>query len=145
MDFKIFIKQCVFLMIFLVVGQFAVACFYYLNAVDTVNDAYSTLCRIVASDNCLDDTVKYNGKTNYDRFQEMLEDLEEEVGYVEFDNTSVDVEYTSRDTAPQQYTKIRTKLTGYYTFKIDAFGTANFRVPITRDFPVMGIKHYRDR
>lgn len=117
------------------------------NKVSTIVESkFGELSYQVIEDNCLDNTIVYaNGKTDYMNFKYRLERLEESSGFIEFDDNSLYVQYTSRDTAPQKGEPINIRLTGYMRYTLPIFGGLPVRVPVEYETTVYGIKYYRDR
>ena len=119
--------------------------FTYDMARQNVNAMFPELVRLVAEDNCLDNTIAFNGKTTYQSYRDALDKMDAESKVVSFEADAIDVPYTSRASAPQRGTTIHVKLTGYWTITIPIFSGFNIHHPIVRELDVIGIRHYRDR
>ena len=132
-------------MVMIVVIQGTVGMVGYFIAINRISDTFGELLLVVAEDNCLDNTVPYNGTTTYEKFENKLLDINSRDTLVKYEADAIDVEYTNRDTAPQKGSLINCKLTGYYTAELKLFGGMPIRHKITREDKVLGTKYYRDR
>ena len=125
--------------------QLAVVSTGYFMASNSIGDTFSELLLIVSEDNCLDDTVMYNGSTTAKKFRNKLDTINNNNGMLYYDSNAVQVQYTSRDTAPQKGSLVNVKLTGRYQANFSLFGGMRVDVPIVREDRVIGTKYYRDR
>ena len=117
----------------------------YSIAREAVNEAFPELVRLVAEDNCLDDTIEFDGKTTYKAYKDKLQNISTTNSFVSFESDAITVPYTSRATAPQRGTEIPIKLVGYWTVTIPLFSGLHVHYPIVRQLNVIGIREYRDR
>lgn len=118
----------------------------YANSYLTLDKQLPKLARIVAADNCLDDTVSYGGDTMYDGFINMLKEIDnDKVNFAIDPNNCINITYTSRDTAPQKGTRIEYSLTAYFTYHIALGPGFDVNYKMTVKDSVIGTKYYRDR
>ena len=117
----------------------------YNLASQTVDAMFPELVRLVAEDNCLDNTIAFNGKTTYAAYADALAEISNASAIISFEADAISVPYTSRASAPQRGTSIPVKLTGYWTLTIPLFSGWDIHYPIVREIEVIGIREYRDR
>lgn len=142
---KLWIKSIIFGML-AVIAIFSVATYQtYRTASDIVDSVFPELCRLVAEDNCLDNTISYGGSTIYNAYTSKLQDIGASSPLIDFRSDAVTVPCTSRATAPQRGTRIPVKLVGHWTITFPLFGGIPIDLPIVREMNVIGIREYRDR
>lgn len=117
----------------------------YKIAREQMNMVFPELVRLVAEDNCLDNTISFSGKTTYQAYVDKLEQINLRNPLIQFRSDAISVPYTSRASAPQRGTTIPVKLTGYWTVTIPVFGGIPVNYRMTRELNVIGIREYRDR
>lgn len=144
--YAVFKTLCLIIIIFLVM-----VAFLYRDAKETVQRQIPELIRLVAEDNCLDDTVVYNGKTIYKTYISKLDSVSNSSDFVKFDTNRDAVSVTcdgsdaySRASAKQRGCILNIKLTGYFRLDTEMRGIS-FNVPITFEEQVIGTRYYRDR
>lgn len=112
---------------------------------EQMNMVFPELVRLVAEDNCLDNTIAFSGRTTYQAYSSKLEEVNLRNPLIQFRADAISVPYTSRASAPQRGTVIPVKLTGYWTVTIPVFGGIPINHKMTREMNVIGIREYRDR
>jgi helix-turn-helix protein len=142
---KSVLKVTVKMLILFTLLQLTIVINYYFKATRAVAQVYTDVARVVAEDNCLDNTILYGGKTMYQRQVEKLNKITADTKYLVFESDAIQIPYTAKATAPQQNTQIPLKITGYFNAKLVIFGTHTIKVPIVEAHEVTGIKYYRDR
>lgn len=117
----------------------------YKGAREQMNMVFPELVRLVAEDNCLDNTISFSGRTTYQAYKDKLDDINLRNPLITFRADAINVPYTSRASAPQRGTIIPVRLTGYWTVTIPVFGGIGINHKMTRELNVIGIREYRDR
>ncbi len=140
-----FLKALYRFLVVAILVQTAFVVSFYFRGLEIVQQQFENVARLVASDNCLDNTVLYNGKTNYERVEENIQLAEDHTFFLDFPSDALYVEYTSRDLAPQKNEPIMVRLKADISVQIIAFGTFRTHIPIEIEMPVTGTKFYRDR
>lgn len=123
--------------------------FSYQEVKDAIERQFPELIRLVAEDNCLDNTVNYNGQTIYQSYRNKLQKVDELNELLEFRTDCIEVKYNEencydRSKAPQKGSELQVKLTGYYVATFPLFQLP-IDIPIQYSDPVIGIRYYRDR
>ncbi len=136
-----------FTIMFLIIGIFSLVTWHtYQMACETIDSVFPELTRLVAEDNCLDNTVDVSGgNTMYQIYRNKLDTISANSKIMKFEDDAISVPYTSRDTAPQKGTIIPVKLKGVWKITLPLYGGWDINFPIERTVDVIGIRYYRDR
>lgn len=157
---KYFYKIFFFLLFSIITTYLVSVYFMYRDAKEVIQRQVPELIRLVAEDNCLDDTIVYNGTTMYDAYMQQLQSTDANSPLIVFDPaTAVSVtnedgtDAYSRDVAKQRGEILTVTLTG--NFHLDtrlhnrlfdsSSSTITIDVPITFEEQVIGTRYYRDR
>lgn len=136
-------------MVFIVIIFGAVSYSYYSFCYNSVARQLPELIRIVAEDNCLDNTISYDGQTAYQAYKSKLTTLASNNSSIKFPSNCIEVTYNGveqydRSTAPQKCSVVKVTLRANISFKFPAFDkTLSFDREFTE--PVLCTRYYRDR
>lgn len=148
---KLFYKCLFYVIVGIILVFFVMVYSLYRDAKETVQRQVPEFIRLVAEDNCLDDTISYNGVTMKQAYINKLDSVSTNSEIVNFDtaNDAIFVDNGtgdpySRTAAPQRGAQITIRLRGYFTLNTGMQGI-NFNVPIEFKEVVIGTRYYRDR
>jgi len=147
--FRVFIDLVLVVSGCMIIGSILMTWGIYRDCKDTVERQFPELIRLVAEDNCLDNTIPYSGVTMYQAYRNKLEKVEETNPLIDFDKDAISVESGGvtcydRASAPQKGSTLQVKLTCQFDATFPLFSLPIHRT-FTYDEPVIGIRFYRDR